>query len=238
MHLISLRGSRLDTAQRRDCWFRRAAARGPAARPGRRPGPRDEPGERRPPAGTQRRAGAAGRPPPRFGRAAMARSAWAVIVSDAPRKILPISNMWFRGQPGPLRRRQIDVRVRAEQRGHPVGVSGLPGRIKFGQNALFVRAEPASGRRGPSPRRAPPPRAPPPRSRPPGASRRGLLLRGELPRGDRAGQPDATTPPLRQRGDQHGHHHDGAYSQDHPQPPCAGPARLHTAKPCHARNPW
>jgi len=211
MHLVSLPGSGLDTApgrvrrgraaRRRDSSFRRAGTRGPPARPGLRPGPRDEPGERR--------------PEPR----------------RALRKMLPISNTRFRGQPGPLRRRQIDVRLRAEQRGHPVGVSGLPGRIKFGENALFVRAEPAPGRRGPSPRRAPPPRAPPR-----GASLRGLLPRGERPRADRTGQPDATMPPLRQRDDQHGQYRDGDYSRNHSQPPCAGPVRIRPAKPCHARN--
>lgn len=211
MHLTSLAGSRLDTAPGR-------ARRGRAAR---LPAAERVPGDRKWPS---------------VSVTSWPRVRCRCMTSPGRNRVLPPPD--DRGQAGPLRRRQIDVRLRGEQRGHPVGVSGLPGRIKFGQNALFVRAEPASGRRGPSPRRAPPPRAPPPRSRPPGASRRGLLLRGELPRGDRAGQPDATTPPLRQRGDQHGHHHDGAYSQDHPQPPCAGPARLHTAKPCHARNPW
>ncbi len=235
MHRIGLPGSRLDTppatlaaagrnsrSGRPDAGARSAAG-APAAL-------RGEPAERRPRARQEVRAGPSAGCPGRHwpGRRSAARPMARAYKGAA--KALPVSNLWFRGPPGPLRRRPIDVRVRAEQRGHPVGVSGFPGRVEFGQNALLVRAEPAR-RGGPLPCGAPSCGAPR-RGAP-----RGLLPRGEPPRKDRAGQPGATMPPLRQRGDQQGHHHDGEYSQDHPQPPSAGPVRLRTAKPWHARNP-
>ena len=80
--------------------------------------------------------------------------------------------------------------------------------------ALFARAEPAPGRRaGSPPRRAPPPGAPAPGGPPRGASLARLAAaEGNCRWPNRAGQPDATMPPLRQRDDQHGHYRDGDYS--------------------------